>query len=89
MQKVSAGRGHQRLLQLARSQLGQEFAAKPAPLILEQKAQSKVVILISAISAWHNVRVRLLLSMSDFKGRTLSQRAERRERMHKRGSKPI
>ena len=28
MQKISAGRGHQRLLQLARSQLGQEFATK-------------------------------------------------------------
>jgi uncharacterized repeat protein (TIGR03899 family) len=83
MQKVSAGRGHQRLLQLARSQLGHEFATKPSTTDIGAEN--------SVQSSDFNQRHQRLAQRSGapvavdsgFKGPTLSQRAERRERMHK------
>lgn len=83
MQKISAGRGHQRLLQLARSQLGQEFAAKSSTADTEAVSSVK--------ESDFNQRHQRLAHRSgapvaidtNFKGPTLSQRAERRERMNK------
>lgn len=83
MQKVSAGRGHQRLLQLARSQLGHEFATKTSTTDVEAEH--------SVQSGDFNQRHQRLAQRSGapvaidagFKGPNLSQRAERRERMHK------
>ena len=83
MQKISAGRGHQRLLQLARSQLGQEFAAKSSTAASEAVSQVQ--------ESDFNQRHQRLAQRSGapvsidtgFKGPTLSQRAERRERMNK------
>ena len=42
MQKISAGRGHQRLLQLARSQLGHEFDSKTSSWLATPEAIRKL-----------------------------------------------
>ncbi|MBU1618187.1 MAG: TIGR03899 family protein [Gammaproteobacteria bacterium] len=83
MHKVSAGRGHQRLLQLARSQLGHEFATKtssggtePAPQVQSSDFNQRHQRLAQRSGA-------PLAVDADFKGPSLYQRAERRERMHK------
>jgi uncharacterized repeat protein (TIGR03899 family) len=83
MQKVSAGRGHQRLLQLARSQLGHEFAAKTS--------SSDAEVTSSIQNSDFNQRHQRLAQRSGaplaadtaFIGPSLSQRADRRERMQK------
>lgn len=83
MQKISAGRGHQRLLQLARSQLGHEFETKNT--VTEAEPTNAVQ------SDEFNQRHQRLAQRSGapvtvdtgFKTLSLSQRAERRERMHK------
>ena len=83
MQKMSAGRGHQRLLQLARNQLGHEFEAKTATTDADPAS--------SVQNSDFNQRHHRLTQRSGapitsdigFNTPTLSQRAERRERMHK------
>lgn len=83
MQKISAGRGHQRLLQLARSQLGQEFAAKSstaAPEAVSQVQESDFNQRHQRLAQRSGAPVSI---DTGFKGPTLSQRAERRERMNK------
>lgn len=83
MQKISAGRGHQRLLQLARSQLGHEFDTKTTT------TDSATASLVQN-SDFNQRHQRLaqrsgapLSADTGFQTPTLSQRAERRERMHK------
>ncbi len=62
MQKISAGRGHQRLLQLARSQLGQEFATKAARQIQRRSVRFRQATLINVIRVCHSDPALLSLS---------------------------
>lgn len=83
MQKVSAGRGHQRLLQLARSQLGHEFASKTS-----QDSQDLTATVQSSEFNQRHQRLSQrsgvpIIAEAGFNGPSLQQRAERRERMHK------
>lgn len=83
MQKISASRGHQRLLQLARDQLGSEFASKTTAA--ETAPNDKVQ------DSNFNQRHQRLAQRSGaplplnvgFIGPNLSQRAQRREQMQK------
>ena len=83
MQKISAGRGHQRLLQLARSQFGHEFDSKTST----SSPDAANPIQNSEFNQRHQrlaQRSGAPISVdTSFKAPTLAQRAERRERMHK------
>jgi len=83
MQKISAGRGHQRLLQLARSQLGQEFATKSSAAVTETVSQVQAGDFSQRHQSLSQRSGAPVSIETGFKGPTLSQRAERRERMNK------
>lgn len=83
MQKISASRGYQRLLQLARSQLGHEFSTNNSTSETEATGTVKQGDFNQRHqSLAHRSGAPLSIDIS-FQGPTLSQRAERRERMNK------
>lgn len=83
MQKISANRGHQRLLQLARNQLGNEFAGKSISCDTAGGDKAQETNFNQRHQQLAQRSGASLQAETNFQGPTLTQRAQRRELMQK------
>lgn len=83
MQKIAAGRGHQRLLQLARSQLGDEFAAKAVATETEPQSAATDTDFTQRHQRLAQRSGVSATTTASYTAPSLIQRADRRERMQR------